>query len=430
MQFKRALSCLIAIMLIFHILASPHVTARTLHEMQKEKELLEQKKSVLTDDIEQKDAELESNTSTIATTVEQLQKLDIQVTNTHYTIHQIEFAIAQTTEEIDGLQSAILTLENIIKERDIIVRERLQALQAKDSSVDFFDVLLRSKSFSDFIGRFSSVKILLEADRKIMTQQASDIEQLEEQKLLVSQKLTTQEVNKEELQDLLASLDVQKNEKNRLVIQLAIEQKKLASEKTVLESAYDQTEEMTQELQQAMVDLQKRQTVFQQQSITYLPSSDPVAATCSEGGQLDEQLFLAQFTSAGAFTGKGQSFITIAREFQIDPVLMASIAFLETGSGTSNAVVGYNNPGGLMNPATNWSTLLKFDSIEDGLRSMAKTMNRLIHKGGLTSISDLGSAYAPIGAENDPRGLNQHWVPGVKKFSMEFGGLTQNCRAQ
>ena len=430
MQFKRALSCLLAMMLTTYIFTSPTVTARTLNELHKEKELLERKKNVLTSDIEQKDEELESNKSTIATTVEQLQKLDIQVTNTHHNISRMESAITQTTEEIDGLQSSIMTLENIIRERDIIVRERLQALQVNDSSVDFFDVLLRSKSFSEFFGRFSSVKILLEADRKIMKQQASDIEQLEEQKMLVSQKLTMQEVNKEELQDLLASLDVQKNEKDRLITQLAAEQKKLASEKTALKSVYDQTEEMTQELQQAMVDLQKRQTAFQHQSITYLPSSDPVVATCSAEGQLDEQLFFAQFISAGAFTGKGQSFITIAQEFQIDPVLMASIAFLETGSGTSNAVVGYNNPGGLMNPATNWSTLLKFDTIEEGLRSMAKTMNRLIHKGGLTSISDLGSAYAPIGADNDPRGLNKHWVPGVTKFSTEFGGLTQNCRAQ
>ncbi len=52
----------------------------------------------------------------------------------------------------------------------------------------------------------------------------------------------------------------------------------------------------------------------------------------------------------GVFTGKAQAFLNAGTQNQIDPVLLAAIARLETGNGTSNAVKNYNNPGGLMDP--------------------------------------------------------------------------------
>jgi len=35
-------------------------------------------------------------------------------------------------------------------------------------------------------------------------------------------------------------------------------------------------------------------------------------------------------------------------------------------------------------------------------------------------ISFLGAKYAPIGADNDPKGLNRHWVKNVKAYSKKF----------
>ncbi len=43
---------------------------------------------------------------------------------------------------------------------------------------------------------------------------------------------------------------------------------------------------------------------------------------------------------------------------------------------------------------------------------------RLQH--GNSFISFLGSRYAPIGAGNDPRGLNKNWVPNVSRFYNSF----------
>ena len=35
-------------------------------------------------------------------------------------------------------------------------------------------------------------------------------------------------------------------------------------------------------------------------------------------------------------------------------------------------------------------------------------------------IEFLGARYCPVGADNDPNGLNQHWVGNVSKFVVEF----------
>ncbi|MCM3638263.1 peptidoglycan DD-metalloendopeptidase family protein [Sporosarcina luteola] len=150
-------------------------------------------------------------------------------------------------------------------------------------------------------------------------------------------------------------------------------------------------------------------------------------AVCRPDGEISEELFFSQFNNAGKFTEKGTVFIEVAEKYGIDPVLMAAIAFHETGSGTSAAVMLKNNPGGLMDPATGSRFLYSFSTIEEGIEAMGKTLHNRIIKDGLITIADLGSAYAPIGADNDPTGLNNHWVPAVTKFVAQFGGLTMNC---
>ncbi|MGB6409543.1 MAG: peptidoglycan DD-metalloendopeptidase family protein, partial [Planococcus donghaensis] len=146
-------------------------------------------------------------------------------------------------------------------------------------------------------------------------------------------------------------------------------------------------------------------------------------AYCAPEGELDQALWEAEFASAGVFEGMKDVFLSVAEEQGIDPVLMAAIALHETGYGTSSAVVDKNNPGGLMGAGG----LFIFDSLEEGIASMGKTLHNRIIQDGLVTIADLGSVYAPIGASNDPTNLNSHWVPNVTQVVSSLGGLTMNC---
>lgn len=151
-----------------------------------------------------------------------------------------------------------------------------------------------------------------------------------------------------------------------------------------------------------------------------------VPVACQQG-DLDTDSFSSQFSNAGAFTGMEDVFLKAANQNQVDPVLLAAIAFHETGRGTSNAVVNNNNPGGLMNPADNWQTLIHYKTLEEGINAMASNLYNNYVSLGLLTLDQIGSKYAPIGAENDPTNLNLHWVPNVSNFVSSFGGLTMNC---
>src|SRR5699024_6867810 len=90
----------------------------------------------------------------------------------------------------------------------------------------------------------------------------------------------------------------------------------------------------------------------------------------------------------------------------------------------SNAINSYKNPGGMMSPKSNWTKLIKYDTLEDGLNATAKTLNRITKKEKRTTLEAIGAVYAPVGAENDPNNLNQYWVESVKNNMEKLGGST------
>ncbi|WP_025731353.1 NlpC/P60 family protein [Heyndrickxia ginsengihumi] len=148
-------------------------------------------------------------------------------------------------------------------------------------------------------------------------------------------------------------------------------------------------------------------------------------AVCSVTGKIDEKAWNKEFSKAGLFAGTQDVFIAVAQQQGIDPVLFAAIAFNETGFGTSSALVTKNNPGGLMGS----NGLMVFSSLDEGIEAMGQTLHNRIIQDGLTTIKDLGSVYAPLGAANDPNNLNANWVPNVTDIVKDLGGLTMNCEA-
>ncbi|MGH0758439.1 peptidoglycan DD-metalloendopeptidase family protein [Bacillus cereus] len=132
----------------------------------------------------------------------------------------------------------------------------------------------------------------------------------------------------------------------------------------------------------------------------------------------------------GVFSGNAQAFLNAGTQNQIDPVLLAAIARLETGNGTSNAVKNYNNPGGLMDPrSSQMKGFMKFATLDEGINAMARNLYKNYIGMGITTIEAIGAKYAPPGAANDPHGTNGLWPVLVKKFVAQMGGLTFNCEA-
>lgn len=214
------------------------------------------------------------------------------------------------------------------------------------------------------------------------------------------------------LNDIAAALEGIRSKENvrlavhNLTLEIAMEQASFSE---------DQKEHLLEILESGFLDEEFPSLGF---SIGY-------GATCSPNKEIEKTSWNNAFSNAGVFKNYGNTFIQIAEKQGIDPVIMAAIAFHETGYGTSNAVKTKNNPGGLMNP--NGSGLFVFATLNDGLESLGRTLHNRIVRDGKNSIELLGSVYAPVGAANDPTGLNKNWVPTVTKIVQNLGGLTMNC---
>jgi hypothetical protein len=124
---------------------------------------------------------------------------------------------------------------------------------------------------------------------------------------------------------------------------------------------------------------------------------------------------------SGVLADKEDAFEAAGRKYGIDSKLLMAIAMHETGNGTSEAVKSKNNPGGIMDPDTNWAEIKKFGSLDEGIDFMARNLKENYIDQGLTTIEQIQQKYAPIGAANDPRGVNKDWVAGVKSFYEKLG---------
>lgn len=139
----------------------------------------------------------------------------------------------------------------------------------------------------------------------------------------------------------------------------------------------------------------------------------------SMGSGFDEALFRMLITTkCNAFSMKADKILAEAKKAGVSPVIFAAIMIHESSWGTSRAIMEHNNPSGQMTS----SGLIHYNSLDEGIEATGKTLHNLIIERKLQTVEALGSVYCPIGAANDPLGLNKNWVPAIKVFMTQLGG--------
>lgn len=123
------------------------------------------------------------------------------------------------------------------------------------------------------------------------------------------------------------------------------------------------------------------------------------------------QFLKLENTLGGKLSGTSAHFINAGKKYDLDPNLLSAIAIHETGNGTSRAANEKNNIAGMMGK----NGLRSYDSVEESIFDMARNLRQNYLNQGKTTIAAIGAKYAPVGAGNDPTGLNNHWVTGVNR---------------
>jgi len=112
--------------------------------------------------------------------------------------------------------------------------------------------------------------------------------------------------------------------------------------------------------------------------------------------------------------GIGAEMVAGATGSGLDPRLLAAIAMQETSLGTAGGGPAVFNPFGL-GPGLafpNWASAIR----------MAVSTLATMHAGGAWTIVGIAVHWAPVGASNDPGGLNGNWVGGVSASYAQLGG--------
>ena len=99
-------------------------------------------------------------------------------------------------------------------------------------------------------------------------------------------------------------------------------------------------------------------------------------------------------------------------------LITVAISKHETGNWTSKAFKNKNNFGGVMCN----SGLKKYSTYEEGLTGFVNLLKNRYFDKGLDTIEKIGAVYCPVGASNDPTGVNQYWIPNVTNYYNNYLG--------
>lgn len=131
--------------------------------------------------------------------------------------------------------------------------------------------------------------------------------------------------------------------------------------------------------------------------------------------QSDAQAIDAQLAAAGSpLAGDGATFVREGMANDIDPRLLVAIAAQETMLETYGPAQAIHNPFGL-GPG------IEFADEADAIAMAARTLGNYADD-GLVTVEQIGGRWAPVGATNDPGGLNGGWPAGVGTFFATLGG--------
>lgn len=229
-----------------------------INQMEKQQKELKNEQKNLKNNKDQTDKKMNRNINEQDKVKQDIRAIDEELSNTYQSIEMKETEIGATDKEIRNLSANITALrgeiEGLIKRierREALLKDRLLTIQKNGGNIKYIEVIFGSQSFSDFISRAFAVNTIMDQDKTIMEEHASDQRSLEKKEKEIEEKKATVEKQK-------ASLEKQKKELLTLKKQLdqQMEEKKVLIGK--LESEYE-------ELEEYIIDVEEEQRVLSEQ---------------------------------------------------------------------------------------------------------------------------------------------------------------------
>lgn len=196
---------------------SVHTEAASLNSLKEEKSKVQSQRSDVKSDINDANAKINDIKSQQASVKDELKRLDLAIDDTKKNINDTTVKIESTKAEVAKLQEETEILKERIEKRNVLLKDRVRSYQETGGMVDYLDVLLGAKSFSDFIDRANAVATIMQADRDILKKHEADKKELEDKENQVKKDLASLETMAAELEKMKQKLNSQRAEKDKLL---------------------------------------------------------------------------------------------------------------------------------------------------------------------------------------------------------------------
>jgi peptidoglycan hydrolase CwlO-like protein len=156
-----------------------------------------------------------------------MKRLDFAIGDTNAKIREKTAKVDETKTKIAKLQDEIKVIEVRMKTRNDLLKERVRNYQETGGMVNYLDVLMGAKSFSDFIDRANAVATIMEADQELLKQAELDKQEFEGKQTLVEKELSSLNAMVAQLQEMNKQLSAQRAEKNKLLSKLVVKEQEV-----------------------------------------------------------------------------------------------------------------------------------------------------------------------------------------------------------
>ncbi len=209
------------------------------------------------EDLEQKRQQIEKKTSNTEATLkkkkselatlekketklnQEIEKIDQKLSTATEKVAAKEKEVKQTKQEIQKLKKDIKIINERIEKRKAIFKDRIRSVQKSGGTINYLDVLLGARSFSDFVSRVGAVTTIVEADKDMITEHENDLKLVEQKEAELNNQLSGLEASLKELESLKKDLSKQQKEKGKVLGHVTEEKEHAHDELGKLENEKD-----------------------------------------------------------------------------------------------------------------------------------------------------------------------------------------------
>ncbi|MCI8383333.1 MAG: peptidoglycan DD-metalloendopeptidase family protein [Clostridia bacterium] len=176
----RKILCVVLAFLISSFSMLTYVRAEEINDLQTKQEELKNQINEATENLEDVQEELSEN-------LQQVQKLDERIANSQAELDELNTKIAKLQDSIDEVEEKLKIAEERYHRQKEILEVRLVAMY-ESSDTEYLDVILSSRSVSDFLSNYFLITELANYDTELLEDMKSQKDEIE----LAKKKLDTQ----------------------------------------------------------------------------------------------------------------------------------------------------------------------------------------------------------------------------------------------